>query len=585
MRKAILLISLLCAFHSIRSQTTDGVVLCYGEAMDAGYGNENTIITPYVNFPKRMMGAFDGCQITSVDIGLLKEAQNVTVYIKNSPKATQTLYSQKVGALQPGWNHVSLNTPFDLTGDSIAIGYKATFAAGCDGGAAYCLNEEGMEGDVFVNSQSKWNTVGGTFCIQAKVCGDRLPDNQLMLTMMPMPDYTYESQPRLRGVVRNMGANDVHGYEIAYGVNDASAPYVAGFNDRAVLFNSSDTFDISPVLQMGDNQLTIRVKSVGGAEDGYAADNDATVLLPLRDIAFIRRVVMEEGTGNWCQFCVQGIEEIRYMKEHYPDEFVAICIHSGDKMEVKDEVHGYHPLIDNMPGFPYCFIDRRDGCSPYQNVRRYFKSIQKEPGHLGLEGQAFFNADSTTIAVAASVISDATLPAPAFKWEAVLLEDSIPGLQCNAFADGASGWFYGWETLPRYAPVNFDDVPRGIYPSFEGMPFLEGEELEAMKTYTAQYAFPVPLNTIDKRRLHVVLLLLHEDGTMANACNVYPVGETVGMESHMARSAAISTMVYDLQGRLLRSAYGREVSLEGLSGVVIVKTCKGGQVKTIKRIL
>ena len=54
--------------------------------------------------------------------------------------------------------------------------------------------------------------------------------------------------------------------------------------------------------------------------------------MPLRDRTFMHRVVMEEGTGNWCQFCVQGIEEIRYMKDNHPEDFIAIAIHSGDFM-------------------------------------------------------------------------------------------------------------------------------------------------------------------------------------------------------------------------------------------------------------
>ena len=586
MKKALLLISVLCAIHSVRAMATDGVPLRYGSTMDAGYGNDNAILTPYVSFPTRIMGAFSGCEISRIRIGLMKEAKNVTVYIKNAPRDAKALLSQKAGTLHAGWNDIELSTPLALTGDSIAIGYKATFAAGDGGGAAYSLSALGKQSDVYLNSNSQWTAIDGTFCIEAVVTGDKLPQNQLSLELVPVSDYTYDEQPQLTAIVYNRGANAVTDYSLW--CRAAIAEVVSNESPVVLLPGDTDTISVRPLLQLGDNNIGIGIASVNGADDSYAADNDVAVQLPLRDRTFMHRMVMEEGTGDWCQFCVQGIEEVRYMKEHYPEEFIAICIHGNDAMEIKDDAHSYGPLLSRMPGFPDCFLDRIDDCSPYNNVRRYFKSIQKEPGLLGLTGSLAFNADSTMLTLTARAIASASLMSSqpsvlqALRLSAVLLEDSIPGRQYNGFSGGSSGWFYGWESLPRDVEMNYDDVARGVYPSFEGTPFCEGVAWEPDTTYVQELSFEVPASVLGKKNLHVVALLTKDDGTIANACNVFPSSLPSSLSPLTTTHSCSPVIVYDLHGRELHRGASIDAALQGVSGLVIIRTGDGKCIKVSK---
>ena len=249
-----------------------------------------------------------------------------------------------------------------------------------------------------------------------------------------------------------------------------------------------------------------------------------------------------------------------------------------------------------MPGFPSCFLDRADMCSPYNNVRRYFRSIQKNPGHVGLTATAHLDTSTADVALAIDVISDADLSADGMRLQAVLLEDSIHGRQYNGFAGGQSGWFYGWEQLEQYVEINFDDVARGVYPSFYGQP-VTTTMWSAMQHYTQEMHFTLPATVADVSNLHVVAILLNTEGHIVNAYDAPVHTETSAISAaDCHRSIALQGQdvvadagtilnVSDAQGRLLRrSAIGR-LSLRGLKGLVVVEARQGNKTETLKIIL
>ena len=51
---------------------------------------------------------------------------------------------------------------------------------------------------------------------------------------------------------------------------------------------------------------------------------------------YTRRMVVEEGTGAWCGWCVKGIVGLRYMNATYPDQFIGIAVHNGDMYTVNN---------------------------------------------------------------------------------------------------------------------------------------------------------------------------------------------------------------------------------------------------------
>ena len=68
-----------------------------------------------------------------------------------------------------------------------------------------------------------------------------------------------------------------------------------------------------------------------------------------------RKIVMEEETGTWCGWCVRGIETIERMHTKYPDNFIAIALHTSDRMSNPEN---YSELTARLTSVPSCFFNR-----------------------------------------------------------------------------------------------------------------------------------------------------------------------------------------------------------------------------------
>ena len=69
---------------------------------------------------------------------------------------------------------------------------------------------------------------------------------------------------------------------------------------------------------------------------------------------FDRTVVIEEGTGTWCGWCIRGIVAMDYMKKTYGDKFLGIAVHVNDVMQSYDYAVGV-----NLSSFPGCNVQRK----------------------------------------------------------------------------------------------------------------------------------------------------------------------------------------------------------------------------------
>ena len=580
MRTYILLFSFLfCILNTIRVNAQDGVVLRYAEQIQQGYGSGNQVITPYVVFPASLMKCYadGGAQLTAVKIGLAQDAQNVTVYVKRHSHDARPLYSQKVGALKKGWNTVELNTPYQLTADTLTLGYKATFAEGADQGAGYDNYSSTLADTVFINSMSTWSIISGSFCIHAVVKGSNLPANMATLEPLPLPQYTYSDPFTASYLLRNTGTEPVANVTLNNGATDVT---LSGLNVAA---NATDTVQCTLPLTIGSNNVTVSLASVNGDAQTAAGYNTVQQSIEQRDSLFKHRVVMEESTGNWCQFCVAGIEEIRYMQAHYPDEFISICIHGGeDSLTISDADHNYNDVLKTISGYPDAYMDRLTHVSePWGNVRRIYSYIQKQAGTVGLWLTARFNADSTALLLNTTVATAQNMAVPSYKVSYVLLEDSLPGTQTNGFSGGSSGAFNGWENLPNQVDVIYNDVARAVYNTVEGATFTTSP-LVARQKHTEQFTLPlIPGTYANKRNLRVVALLINSDGTLANGAVAGITNTTTGIGTVNAKLQGNGhTAVYTVNGAKVATASASDVNHLLLpAGVYIVK--QGNQAKKI----
>ena len=582
----------------------DSVVLKYNDSIDKGYGgSEATTITPYVLFKPIDTQAYTGNKITHVHIGLKGNATNVYLYIKKSPTDVNPIYKQKIGNLYTGWNDITLTTPYDITGDSVTIGYKASFSSDNPNGVGYSSDRNVDADYVFWNSKSNWFTTGGSLCIQAVISGDKMPVNEMALKSLSSVIAGYSDKTvKLTGIISNMGISPVSKYELKYTVNDVGEQNLVVHKNVAV--NQVDTFNIElPSDVTGKYRVKVTLASVNDQVDAYFPNDTISSLLTVRDKAYMKRVVVEEGTGTWCGWCPRGLVGLELMKKAYPEQFIPISVHGNDALAVSS----YSPLIEKMSGFPDCYVDRKIQGDPYDDIHRMFEQEVSLNTHLGFNLQAAYNQDSTTVNVKASLISDANLDNPNYYAAFVVVEDSVKGYtQTNYYHDNSNGYMYGWEKKDEsVSDVVYNDLARGIYSSYNG-DICTPATMEAEKVYDYSYSFDLPSVVKNKKNVRVIGLLISPTTSyIVNAGNAIPIS-TTGIKNVLTpqvksykilegellvklsdgQDSYRSVYIFTTEGKLIKKQVvtGDLISIDisGLHGIHFVKICNGHSSQTLK---
>ena len=544
------------------------VVWRYGAAIDSGWGEAGCVCTPYVEFPTTFTAPYAGCQLTTVRIGLKAQATNVYVYIKQKAQDAQPIYRQKVGTLQPGWNDVVLETPYNITGEPVAIGYKASFAA--DGGVGVS-QEKFADGDiVYYNSQNRWTSTGASIALQALIVGDALPENELMIGQLQNQTAPYEaSTVSFRSTVRNVGGNDIARYRLAYTLDGGEQQILD--MEHPVAVNATDSFDISvPATVVGQHQLRVWIDQTNGAPDAYAPNNEATAILTVKDPAFQRHVVCEEYTGNWCGWCPRGMVGLELMKDYHPTSFIPVSIHGSsgsihDPLEIDASLsYTYKPFIAEMTGAPSCMMDRKLSGDPFYDIQNLYSLEQTADALAAINTTAEWQSGGAAIVLHTEWHSAADISQADYNIAYVITEDSLTGYnQANYYSGGGNGAFYGWEQKGNPTKDYVcNDVARGIFPSYAGEEAHSGQ-LIANEAQAHDYVLTIPSNVTDKARVKVTTLLVdRQTGYIVNACRTTPddaqTGVTLPSTSRNPHHAAVS---YTLTGQSSASSR-RGLSIE-----------------------
>lgn len=582
------------------------VELRHCSEIDSGWGDANSVVTPYVAFPESSVSPYAGNSITKVYIGLAQDASNCYLYIKENPEDNKYIYRQKLGSLQTGWNEIVLDEPYPVGGsDRISIGYKASFQ---QAGGVGISSEKYPDGDkVYYNSQDRWTSTGGSICIKALVEGESMPENEMGIGRMADVTAPYDAETvTFTTVVRNLGANVVERYSLDITVDDETVEETYA---RQIPVNGCDTvrFDV-PSVEKGKHTVTACIRSVNGADDTYEANNRVSAVLTVRDIAFARRVVCEEMTGTWCGFCPRGIVGLELMKESHPGLFIPVSIHSNDPLEIDSlSDYSYKEFIASCPGAPMCNVNRRLTGDPFIDIQRLFNLESAAENHLAIETEAVWDEDGR-IRIRSVYYSDIDMEAPSFRIAYTLTEDSITGYaQTNYYAGGRNGEMYGWEDKEDPAKdVVFNDVARAIFGSYSGIP-LPAEPMDALTRYEHEYTVGLPATVNDARNIHIIgqiidagtNCILNASSTdvkgnipgavMApEAAGVKVTAGIQGIEIYGEGLAGARASVFDISGRKVAGATladgENHIHVEG-HGVFLVNVSSGKTAKTYKLIL
>ena len=374
---------------------------------------------------------------------------------------------------------------------------------------------------------SQWLNLGAvgyfhTYLIKGIFDEYTVPDFDIELESLTIPNYTLEGDIIISGVIENLSAEELTSIDIKYTVNGSDS-VMESFTDLSVepleTYNFTFTSPLS-LIEFGAYDIVVTINNANGMGPDENPDNDQLgTIVNFIDYAPEKIVVGEEGTGTWCGWCVRGIVFMEYMANTYPDNWIGIAVHNYDPMMDPEYDDGIGNIISGYPGG---LVDRSGVYDPAEFEQGYTERIDEiAPAELMIENQLVVDGVLTFDVTATFYAKVAN-----FRLNAVLVEDYVTGTdegynQANYYSGGAYGEMGGFENLPNPVPAAdmvYNDVARAILGGWDGVEGSLPDTVYAGETYS--YEFSVTLDeSWDYGNMQIVGMLINNNSDMIeNAC-------------------------------------------------------------------
>ena len=318
--------------------------------------------------------------------------------------------------------------------------------------------------------------------------------------------------------------------------------------------------------------------------------------------AYLWKVVAEEVTGTWCQYCVRGIGAMNYMRENDPEGFIGIAIHNNSSSTVPDsmaisgeEYRKWVMATYSMNGYPHCVLNRNAQYSIDPGIIPTTAASIKRNGqnYYGLTLSATYNPETNRIAADTEVLFAKDFDNTNFKLAYIVIENDVhrthaeTGIldnycgydQVNAYAGGAMGECYGFENLPGIINADdiwYQDVARGYSGNdgYKGITDIFPKNISDGDVFTHQMELDMPETVLVKENAELVVLLLSKSGAILNAekCPIaQQSAEPTAVEFGAVVQRHTEPAVYDLQGRVVsKSGHSLQPGIYIIGGKKVV---------------
>ena len=603
--KQKLLMILICLFviSSINAQSGSIYFGYCDDNIQEGVGvNSQEELSAAICMPASMANIYKGKTITKIRIGLKSNSTNVSVWIRSSLQGAN-LVSRNVGNASQGWTEVTLSTPFTIQSNDYYIGYTATgsYNIGFSGKAS----EEGCW--LWYNGWSNYKDSGwGSLCIQALI--DTKGEAILAIGQESLPKVVQSAPKQNFSIplsIKSLSTVDITNLKISTQIDSQTPVERIVQTNIAPMKNGTLDIPIDAISTNGIYKLTLKILEINGhpgttvskiiKQSNSTTDKVLYSEIRILSHSFPRKVVMEEGTGTWCGWCIRGVVGMALMKAKYPETFIGIAVHNGDPMTVT--AYDNYMTANFINSFPSMVIDRKKELvgDPYPDwgAENFFKSEinLKTVAGIKLTG-GFVNANKKEIALNTVTTFGITANNVNFKLAYVLIENGITGYdQANYYAGGSV--MGGYEKKPN--PVKdmvYNDVARGIYSEPKGITGSIPNSVKELVAVEHNYTITIPASVKDVNKLEVAVFLLDgSSGEIENADIVdikgvftdLPVIKTNNFSASIkdrllflkSDTPIESIEVYNISGQIVLSQknYESPIAVDFLnSGVYILKT-------------
>lgn len=334
-------------------------------------------------------------------------------------------------------------------------------------------------------------------------------------------------------------------------------------------YNELIYFDLPEEMPGRNHSLEFDVAEIDGKPDTVTCNNTKTSTFSMQSsLYFPRKFVLEEATGTWCGYCPSGLATIEKMKERYPDNFIAIAIHSDSEMSIADG--SYDSFLDMVSSFPSARLNRikwLDMMNPFD------LDSELEMGVAMIKASASFTEGKCVDVKTETTFGFDEFGQDSFRIAYVVTEDKVgPYLQNNNYsnqdsADDPEEFLNWWIHQNQIVPYIYNDVVR-IIEDYEGILGLFHENIEEGKTYSVSYRIPLPEKFNNHENLNIVTLLLDSvTGEILNADSTEIEGEYTSVSENIALDNVRIRVVERVL--IIENAVGSNITISNIEGLVV----------------
>lgn len=319
----------------------------------------------------------------------------------------------------------------------------------------------------------------------------------------------------------------------AYYQAENGTSFGEAFENLSIGVGESYEFAISKKMKLeGEAGTFERYQFWAENSTSVVALNDSAALVPFEPI---HKVVIEEGTGQWCGYCPLGILAFDYLLPKYKDQLIAIAVHNKDAMTVAEYDRG---LAFNA--FPTGIVNRTISCTPttsdyqFEGAGSFHEGLMKE---LQIFPEAEVRLADVNIS-SDSIVSFKSNTRFALKPTSEDYRLAYVVISNNYYASGAQANYLAstdrYETFGKFGKggeygqssvVNmpYNEVACGIFPSFKGAEGIIPSQPTLGETYSHDFEIDLKecLNINEEVSLELIVMLINgEDGSIINADKV-----------------------------------------------------------------
>lgn len=376
--------------------------------------------------------------------------------------------------------------------------------------------------------------------------------------------------------VNNNGSNAITSLEVSW--NDGTA-HTATIPVNIAAGASANVNHTNPVHYPTANthDIDVTITQVNGNVDPNPNDNTGSTVITTLSQSPVKKVIIEEGTGTWCQWCPRGAVAMDYMEATYPDRFIGIAVHNGDPMTVSAYDNGA-----DFGGYPSANVDRSmlDVGVSQASFVSYYNERKDLVVPAAVAGTAAASGSAITVDVNATFYSN--FPAANYRLGVIVVEDGVTGTgsgynQVNAYAGGGNGAMGGYENLPNPVPAAqmvYNHVGRALLGGYSGQAGSVPTSITDGQVVNYSFTYNVPATSNINNMHGVAVLIDNATGEIINANKINfsnngglgvkdveaidmtvfpnPASDklTVGFE---AKGGSYMVEITDLQGRIVVS--------------------------------